>query len=197
MSERDFYVLFVRQTGGSVYPGLVAGVDAQKDEEQQGEAPKGGAAVAEEGQRNAYDGHDAHYHAHVDEQMEEEDAQHAVAVDAAEAGELPLAQPHEAQDEREEEEQHSGGAYETLLLAYGAEDEVGVLLGHVLELGLRAVHEAFALKSAGADGYLALVDIVAGAGNVLLYAEEHVDALLLMVAEHVVEAVVGHIEEGG
>ena len=128
--------------------------------------------------------------------MKEEDAEHAVAVDAAEGGGLSLAEVDEPQDEGQEEQQHPGGADEAFLLADGAEDEVGVLFGHVFQLRLRAVEEALALQSAGADGYLTLVNIVTGALDVFLEAEEHVDAGALVRLEDVVERIVGHAVEG-
>ena len=56
-------------------------------------------AIAEERQRDADDGHKAHHHAHVDEDVEEEDAGDAVAVDAPEFGGLPLCQMDDPQDE--------------------------------------------------------------------------------------------------
>ena len=80
--------------------------------------------------------------------MEEEDTQHTVAIDAPELEGLPLGQVDKPQDEREKEQQHTCRPYKALFLAHGAEDEVGVLLGHVLELGLGSVEEAFALESA-------------------------------------------------
>ena len=74
----------------SALAGFAAGIDAQKDEEHEREAPEGGTAIAEERQRDADDGHKAHHHAHIDEHVEEEDAGDAVAVDAPEFGGLPL-----------------------------------------------------------------------------------------------------------
>jgi len=57
----------------SVSPTEVAGgVDAEEDEEQECEAPKRRAAVAEEREGNTDDGRQAQDHAHVDEDMEQE-----------------------------------------------------------------------------------------------------------------------------
>ena len=87
---------------------IAARIEGEEDEEQEGEAPERGAAVAEEGQRDADDRGQTEHHADVDEDMEEEDAEHTVTVDAAETVGLPLRQVDETQDERQEEQQHAG-----------------------------------------------------------------------------------------
>lgn len=175
---------------------MAAGVDAEEDEEEEGEAPERRAAVGEEGQGDADDGGQAEHHADVDEDMEEEDGEDAVAIDAAEGGGLALRQVDEAEDEGEEEQQDAGCTDEAFLLADGAEDEVGVLLRHVFELCLRAVEEALAFESARADGYLALMDVVAGMLDVVVETQQHVDAGALVGLQDVVEGIVGGTEEG-
>lgn len=80
--------------------------------------------------------------------MEEEYRCHAVAVYAPKGEGLSLGKRKQSEYEDEEQQQYASRTDETLLLAHGAEDEVGVLLGHVLELGLGSVEEAFALESA-------------------------------------------------
>ncbi len=181
----------------SALAGFAAGIDAQKDEEHEREAPEGGTAIAEKRQRDADDGHKAHHHAHVNEDVEEEDAGDAVAVDAPEFGGLPLCQMDDPQDEGQEEKEHGSGPDEAFFFANGAEDEVGVLLGDVFEFGLRAVHEAFPLETAGTDGDFALVDIVACTTDIFFHAKQHFDAHLLMGLKDVVEGVVGCIEKRG
>ena len=127
--------------------------------------------------------------------MKQEDAEHGVAIDAPKGGMLPLGHHNQAKDEHQKEQQHSRGAYEALLLTHGAEDEVGVLLGHVLQLGLRAVEEPLAVQTARTDGYLRLVDVIPRPCQVLLHTEHHLDANLLMGLEHTVEEVVARVEE--
>ena len=68
------------------------------------------------------------------------------------------------------------------------------MLRHIVELGLRAVHEALALKSTRADGYLRLRHIV-GRISVFLDAEQDTDARALIVLHHIVEGVVRSIEK--
>ena len=81
---------------------------SQKDEKQDGEAPQGGAAVTEEGQRNSDDGSETQDHADVDEDMEEQDAQYTISIYARVGVRLPFGKVNEAQDEREEEQEHGG-----------------------------------------------------------------------------------------
>ena len=170
------------------------GVHAEEDGDEDGEAPEGAASVAEEGQGNADDGQEADDHADVDDEMKGEDAHDGVAVGASEAPQpLPLGQYQQPQDECPEEQQHAYGAKEALLFADGAEDEVGLLFGHVAEFRLGAVEEALTPQPARADGNLRLMDVVAHVLDVLLHAQHHADALLLVVLEHVVEDVVGGV----
>lgn len=84
-----------------------------------------------------------------------------------------------------------------LLFANGAENEVGVLLGHVFQLGLGAVEEAFAFKTARTNGYFALVHVVTGSAIVFVHAEQHLYAHALVFFEHIVEGKVGGIKQGG
>ena len=170
------------------------GIHAEEDGNHDGEAPEGAAAVAKEGQGNADDRGEPEHHADVDEQVQGEDADDGVAVDARKAvGTLPLGKYEQAQDEGTEEEEHGDGADEALFFADGTEDEVGGLLGNVVELGLRALEEALAEESSRADGYLRLVDIVAYALVVDVDAEGDADACLLVVLEDVVEHVVARV----
>ena len=69
-----------------------------------------------------------------------------------------------------------------------------MLFGYVFQLCLRAVKESLAGKSSRADGYLRLIDVVAGAAQVVFDAECHFDAHLLVGAKGV-ERYVGRIEE--
>ena len=125
---------------------LSTGVETKEDKQQEGESPKRRTAIAEERKRDAYHGGQAKHHAHIDKHMEEEDTQHTVAIDAPELEGLPLGQVDKPQDEREKEQQHTCRPYKALFLAYGAENEVGVLLGHKLQFCLRAVQESLAFK---------------------------------------------------
>ena len=125
--------------------------------------------------------------------MEQEDAEHAVAEDAAEGKGLAFGQIDEPQNKTEKEHQDNGAAHEAVLLADGAEDEVGVLFGHIFQLRLRAVEKTFAVESAGTDGYFALAHVVAGTVDILFQSQKDAHAFLLVGLKHVVEHVIGGI----
>ena len=175
---------------------VAAHVDTQENEEENGKAPERGASVTEERKGNADYRRKAQHHAHVDEDMEQEDAHHAITIDAAKDIGLPLGQVDKAKDEAQEQQQHNGAADETFLLAHGAEDEVGVLLGDVLQLGLRAVEESLSLQSAGTDGNLCLDDIISGAAGIVLQSQKDADARLLVRFQNVVHHITGGKEKG-
>ena len=103
-----------------------------------------------------------------DEHVEQEDAQHAIAVDASEGVRLALRQMDKPQYQRQEKQQHTSRSYEAFLLTDGTEDEVGVLFRHKLQLCLRAIEEALALQTTGTDGYLTLMHVIASTLQVFL-----------------------------
>ena len=59
-----------------------AGVEAQHNEQQNGEAPQRGAAIAEKRQRYAYDRAQAYHHTDVDAEMKDEIGGNAVGIHA-------------------------------------------------------------------------------------------------------------------
>ena len=176
-----------------MHKAIASGIHTKENEEQQREAPKRTTAIAEEGQRNANYGGQPQHHADIDEEMKEEDAQYAVSIDAAKGVGLSLCQIDEPQNEEQKKKQDNGTPEEALLFAHGAEDEVGCLLRHILQFGLRAVQETLALQSAGAYGNLCLNDIVACAGRVVHHTEKHIDSSALMVLKDMIERDVGRI----
>ena len=147
------------------------------------------AAVAHEGQGDAGDRHDPHRHPDVLEDLEHEQGQHAHAdhgagVVAGELGRAPDAPHHERVHADEE-----AGAGQAELLPHRGEDEVGVLLGHVAQPGLRALEQPLALDAAGADGDLRLLEVPRRAADLLLglgplLAGEDREPVLLVVVEH-------------
>ena len=75
-----------RATKFSASPQLAQSLRIQPQQyaEQDGKGDHAAAAVAEEGQRNADHGGEADGHAHVDHQVQEEDAGHAICIDPRE-----------------------------------------------------------------------------------------------------------------
>ena len=132
---------------------LAPGVNAQEDEEQDGESPQRRTAIAEERQRNADNRRQAQHHTYINEQVEQEDAKNGIAINTAKGRRLTLGHRNKAQYQGQEKQQHGRRADKTLFLTHGAEDEVRILFGHVLQLGLGAVQESFSGQPARADGY--------------------------------------------
>ena len=62
--------------------------------------------------------------------MEEEDAQHAIAIHPTKLERLSLSQVNQSQYQSQEQEQYASRTEESFFFAHGAEDEVGVLFGH-------------------------------------------------------------------
>ena len=123
--------------------------------------------------------------------MEKEHRGYTIAVYPAEGERLPFGELEQPEYERQEHQQYACRAYKALFFAHGAEDEVGVLLGHKLQLGLCSVEEALAFESARTDGYLTLVHIVAGSIQVFVQSEQHIDTHALVRLHHIVQYVVG------
>ena len=169
--------------------------DYYKDEKENRESPQRRSSVAEERQRNTDYRRQSQHHSHVDENMEEENAQYAIAIHPAETERLSLRHLYQSDDEGEEQQQYSCRPYESLLFANGAEDKVGVLLRHEFQFRLCSVQKSLALQSARTDGYLALVNIVAGTLQVFIETKQHVDAHSLMRLHHIVQYVACRIEE--
>ena len=121
--------------------------------------------------------------------MEEEYRRHTITVDSAELRFLPFGQHQEPHKQRQEQKQQQCGAHKAPFLANSAEDEVGALLGHELEFGLRALQIALARQAARADGNHRLVHVVARALKVNLDAQQVVDAGALVSGQHVIKEI--------
>src|SRR2546423_3396739 len=119
---------------------------AHRDVGDQGHTGEGGdrarAPVAHERQRDARDGHDPHRHPHVLEDLEHEDGKYADADERAEEVTGEEGGSPRPPDHDREQRQQRRRAEEAELLAYGGEDEVGVLLGNEPARRLRAVARA-------------------------------------------------------
>nr|GFD61277.1 hypothetical protein [Tanacetum cinerariifolium] len=68
----------------------------------------------------------------------------------------PLGHQQDAPEQGEVQRNNDQAAHPAPLLPHGAEDEVGTLLGHEVELGLGAFQEALAQPAARTEGYFAL-----------------------------------------
>ena len=113
--------------------------------------------------------------------MGDEVGRDTVGIHPREGGMVALGYGNNAEDKRQEQQQDSHTADKALFLTDGAEDEVGVLFGNVLEFGLGAFEEPFSRDASATDGDFALIDVVARASKVLLDAQGDLDACLLVV----------------
>jgi hypothetical protein len=90
---------------------------------------------------------------------------------SGEAGEAALGllgDPHAPAEQKHEAADQEQPAEQTPFLRHCREDEVGMLLGQIVEMALGAVEEALAENAARADRDLRLRDVIAGAERVLL-----------------------------
>ena len=170
-------------------------VESNRNKEQQSECQQRRSTVAHKRQRDTHNGHQSDGHTHIHHQVEEQNRRHAVAVDSSERLLLALADTHQAQDQRAVHRQHNQTAHKAPLLAYRAENEVGMVLGDEVILDLRTLQEALAEQSARADSDLRLVDVEVDTLRVVDDSEEGVDTVLLVLFQHRVKEVVGRWQE--
>ena len=109
---------------------------------------------------------------------------------------MPLCQFYQPQYQQQEKQQHTCRTHEAFLLSHRAEDKVGILLWHELQLGLGSVEESLALQTARTDGNLTLMHIISGTSQILIQSQKHIDTHSLVRLHHVVQHVVGTVEEG-
>ena len=122
--------------------------------------------------------------------MEQEDRRYAIAVDPSERFHLALAHADQTQDQDREQHDDGQAAQKAPFLADGAEDEVGALLGHEIELSLRPLQKALAAEAARAYSYFRLIHVVSPVLEVRLETQQVENALLLVNLHHVMEHVV-------
>ena len=92
--------------------------------------------------------------------MEQKYRGYDIAIDAPECFALVVAHTHQAEDERQHQYQHYNCSHKTELLAYGAEDEVGMFLGHQAVADMRALQVALAKETSRTDSDLRLANII-------------------------------------
>ena len=119
--------------------------------------------------------------------MHEYNRGYTVAVDPRSSFFLPFSRIENPHDYRQIEPQYQYTSDKSPFLAYRAENKVGALLGNEVELGLGAFEESLAGQSAGAYGYLGLVDIVPCAHQVLGDAQQILYPVAVMRLEYIVE----------
>ena len=111
--------------------------------------------VAEERQRQSRDRHDPEGHPDVDEHLHQQDARDPGRDDHRVAVHRLGGDDDRAPQQDGEQREHARRTHEAELLADDGEDEVGVVVGHVGEGGLRALKEP---ATVGATDPMAIVD---------------------------------------
>ena len=125
--------------------------------------------------------------------MHEKNAPEAIGVHPGEPASLPLPEEEDAQQERCIQQEEGHRAEEAALLGPFAEDEVRFLLRDEAVTGHGSLSPALPRQATRTDGSLRVPDVVVGVGIAHLQAEQHMDALLLVWTQDVLE---GHVEGG-
>src|SRR5690606_13852090 len=115
------------------------GIEFQENEYKDGESPERRTAIADKGQRNSHNRRQTDRHSDIDEQVDDQNTGHAVAVYARKFRSLPFGEEDEPQDHYYEEDNHGRCPQKTPFFANGAKDKVGALHRYVLVLRQRAV----------------------------------------------------------
>src|SRR5574344_102358 len=92
--------------------------------------------------------------------MEEEYAQHTIAIDSSHRIGLTFSHDNKSPDEEQIDNKHSCCSYKSFFFSNCTEDEVGMLLGYIFQFGLRTIEKAFSQKSTRTYCNLGLIDIV-------------------------------------
>ncbi len=119
------------------------GIESKEYKEQQGEAPEGGSAVTEERQRDADNGQESEHHTNVDSKVNKEDAGNGIGIDLREGIALTFSKVDKADDKESVNGNDGESADKAPLLAYCAEDKVGILFGYETKFSLCTLEKTF------------------------------------------------------
>src|SRR5512147_2808490 len=158
-------------------------LDVQEQSQGEEGGDDGRAAVAHEGERDAYHGNDAHGHAHVDEYIERYHGHDASGHENAEPVFCVPRGVDPDQEKDEVQENDDAGADEARLLGDDGEDEVRMALRQKGHLALRPLAVPLAGDLAGADRDLRLVRMIAAAQGIGAGVNKGLDPVLLIRLE--------------
>src|SRR5690554_1154881 len=82
-----------------------------------------------------------------------------------------------------------------MFLPYGAEDEVGILLGHIFQFRLCTIEESFPNDPSGAYGNLRLSHMITGTAQILFHPQRHFYTHLLMWLQHFIKDILHRLEK--
>ena len=143
--------------------GLWSGIGAGHQSQHTENGNHGRGAVADEGQRQTNNGHNADAHAHVDDDLEHQRGGCAEADNPADIVLAPHAHPNAPGDDGQLQQHDQHAAEEAQLFADGGEDVVRMLGKQVAALGTVAVEQALARQTAAGQGLQVDLVVVAGA----------------------------------
>src|SRR3954452_3837762 len=160
-------------------------VDAEEDPDSDEVRDHRRAADREERQRDARDRGNAHRHADIDEDLEQQREHEAAGDDRGERVPRERDDPHSTPHDEQVEPEQDRGADEAALLRQGREDEVGVMLRQEVQRRLRRAGDPATAELTGADRVLRLDDVVRRAAVIAVRIEEPGQPLYLVRAEDV------------
>lgn len=165
--------------------GLWSGVGAGDQSHGGVDGDHGGAAVADQRQGQADNGHNADAHAHVDQHLEHHGGGRTIADQAAHIVRAAGTDLDAPGDDGKLQQDHAQAAEEAQLLTHGGEDVVRMLGEQVAILGTGAVEQALARQAAAGEGLQVDLAVVAGADAHLVKfrVDQDADALLLIGAQ--------------
>ena len=102
---------------------------------------------------------------------------------------------NKTQNKQKKENEYACRTEEPLFFSNRTEDEIGILLGDKLQLRLRSIKETFASQTTRSNGNLTLMNVIPRTTEVVIKAQQDIDTHALMRFEHIVEHIIGRIEE--
>src|SRR3569623_2137195 len=160
-------------------------VNGHEDTETGHDGHQRRAAVAHQRQRHAHDRQEAGDHADVDEHVHEEGEGDAARHQPRVTGLRLRRDIKPAADDEEINRDQQQNAQQHELFSQHRENEIGGPFRLKIEMGLGAVEPALAVDAAGANGYLRLIDVIAGAERIILRIQKCDDTLALIIAQEI------------
>src|SRR5579859_5568035 len=122
--------------------------------------------------------------------MEKENAGDAVSIHPRKTILLPLSKVENPQKQCDKQSYHQQAPHPSMLLANGAEDEVGTLFGHEIEFSLSAFQKALAEKTATPNRDFGLSDIPPKTQRIGVRIDQGFNPVLLVRFKHITHDVV-------
>src|SRR5690554_3203222 len=115
--------------------------------------------------------------------MKEQKRHHTIAVNPGKPRFLSFRQYDQPDQQRHKQYNNDQAAYPAEFLSEGTKDEIGMLLGNKIKLGLSALQIAFSQESPRSNGYFGLGDIPSHTQRVKIRIKQYHDPVLLMAGK--------------